>query len=153
MNYRRSDLQMPLYTGHTQNNGASSKVKKKKYFLYYAGTTYTVSSEICPRFSCSCATSSSLFMLTAGLRDQFPRWRRSMRRLCASFLGVQICNYSAAFRTRFKKDAQYKNNVSFKPCTKLALHCITDLDTSKCSTQKDFSCCDAILETGPAVPQ
>ena len=28
---------------------------------------------------------------------------------------------------------------------------ITDLDTSKRSTQKDFSCCDTILETGPAV--
>jgi hypothetical protein len=32
-------------------------------------------------------------------------------------------------------------------------HCtvIADLDTSKRSTQKAFSCCDAILETGPAV--
>ena len=30
---------------------------------------------------------------------------------------------------------------------------ITDLDTSKRSTQKAFSCCGAILETGPAVPQ
>ena len=29
---------------------------------------------------------------------------------------------------------------------------ITDLDTSKPSTQKAFSCCDAILETGPAAP-
>ena len=28
---------------------------------------------------------------------------------------------------------------------------ITGLDTSKRSTQKAFSCCDAILETGPAV--
>ena len=30
---------------------------------------------------------------------------------------------------------------------------ITDLDTSKRSTQKAFSCCDAILENGPAAPQ
>ena len=30
---------------------------------------------------------------------------------------------------------------------------ITDLDTSKRSTQKAFSCCDAILETGSAAPQ
>ena len=32
-------------------------------------------------------------------------------------------------------------------------HCtvITDLDTSKRSTQKAFSYCDAILETGPEV--
>jgi len=28
---------------------------------------------------------------------------------------------------------------------------IADLDTSKRSTQKAFSCCDTILETGPAV--
>ena len=30
---------------------------------------------------------------------------------------------------------------------------ITDLDTSERSTQKAFSCCGAILETGPAAPQ
>jgi hypothetical protein len=30
---------------------------------------------------------------------------------------------------------------------------ITDLDTSKRSTQKAFSCCDAILETGPGAPK
>ena len=30
---------------------------------------------------------------------------------------------------------------------------ITDLDTSKRSTQKAFSCRDAILETGPSTPQ
>ena len=30
---------------------------------------------------------------------------------------------------------------------------ITDLYTSKRSSQKAFSCCDAILETGPAAPQ
>ena len=36
----------------------------------------------------------------------------------------------------------------------LQLYCcslITDLDTSKRGTQKAFSCCGAILETGPAV--
>ena len=49
--------------------------------------------------------------------------------LLAPFWGVQICDYSAAW-------------VS---CT-----VITDLDTSKRSTQKAFSCCDAILKTGPA---
>jgi len=40
------------------------------------------------------------------------------------------------FRVRFRKDA---------PCR------CTDPDTSKRSTQKAFSCCDAILETGPTV--
>ena len=39
-------------------------------------------------------------------------------------------------------------------CTARNSRCtvITDLDTSKRSTQKAFSCCDAILETGPAAP-
>ena len=38
--------------------------------------------------------------------------------------------------------------VRFSRCT-----VITGLDTSERSTQKAFSCCDAILETGPAAPQ
>ena len=50
--------------------------------------------------------------------------------LCAPFWGVQICDYSA------------RNSR----CT-----VITDLNTSKRRTQKAFSCCGAILETGPAV--
>jgi hypothetical protein len=49
------------------------------------------------------------------------------------------------FRAGFRKEAPY---VFSKPYTKL-----TDLDTSKRSTQKTFSCCDAILATGPAAPQ
>jgi hypothetical protein len=60
------------------SRGAVSRVRQK-YFSPYTGTTYTVSSGNCPSFSC--ATSSSLLMLTAGPRDQFPRWRRSRRRL------------------------------------------------------------------------
>jgi hypothetical protein len=49
------------------------------YFSPYVDTTSTVSSGNCP--SLSCATSSSFLMLTAGPWDQFPRWRRSRRRL------------------------------------------------------------------------
>jgi hypothetical protein len=49
---------------YAQCNGAVSKVD---------------SSGNCSNFSC--ATSSLLHMLTAGPRDQFPRWRRSRRRL------------------------------------------------------------------------
>ena len=44
--------------------------------------------------------------------------------------------------------ASFLNRARNSRCT-----VITDLDTSKRSTQKAFSCCDAILETGPAVPQ
>jgi len=42
--------------------------------------------------------------------------------------------------------ASFLNRARNSRCT-----VITDLDTSKRSTQKVFSCCDAILETGPAV--
>jgi hypothetical protein len=73
------------------------------YFSPYTDTTYTVSSGNCP--SLSCDISWLLFMLTAGPRDQFPRWRRSRRRLSAR---NSRCNV------------------------------ITDLDTSKRSTQKAY---------------
>jgi len=55
------------------------------------------------------------------------------------------------FRARFRKDAPGMCTVH----RALNSHCtvITDLDASKQSTQKDFSCCDAMLETGPAAPQ
>ena len=49
------------------------------YFSLYTGTTYIVSNGNCPSFSC--ATSSSLLMLNAGQRGQFPRGRRSRKRL------------------------------------------------------------------------
>ena len=54
------------------------------------------------------------------------------------------------FCARFRKNAHasFLNRARNSRCT-----VITDLDTSKRSTQKAFSCCDAILETGPAAPQ
>jgi len=55
-------------TVRSQKNGAILKVNKKIYFSPYTGKTYTVSSGNCPSFAC--ATSSSLFMLTAGSRGQ-----------------------------------------------------------------------------------
>ena len=48
----------------------------------------------------------------------------------------------------FLHGASFLNRARNSRCT-----VITDLDTSKRSTQKAFSCCDAILETGPAAPQ
>jgi hypothetical protein len=65
-------------------------------------------------------------MLTAGPWDQFPRWRRSRRRL--TMWSVLRCpdlwlQCSVSFVEGFKKHALHKNNVFFKPCTKLTLHC------------------------------
>ena len=65
--------------------------------------------------------------------------------VCRSVITVQ-----REFRARFRKTlhASFLNRARNSRCT-----VITDLDTSKRSTQKAFSCCDAILETGPAAPQ
>ena len=52
--------------------------------------------------------------------------------------------FSSLLRTMHS--ASFLNRARNSRCT-----VITDLDTSKPSTQKAFSCCDAILETGPAV--
>jgi len=43
-------------------------------------------------------------------------------------------------------DASFLNRAQNSCCILM-----TDLDTSEWSTQKAFSCCNAILETGPAV--
>ena len=51
----------------------------RNLFLILHGHNVRLSSGNCPSFSCS--TSSSLLMLNAGSRDQFPRWRRSRKRL------------------------------------------------------------------------
>jgi len=48
----------------------------------------------------------------------------------------------------FLHGASFLNRARNSRCT-----AITDLGTSKRSTQKAFSCCDTILKTGPAVPQ
>jgi hypothetical protein len=52
------------------------------------------------------------------------------------------------FSALFKKNTHHTRTMSF---LNRALN--TDLDTSTRSTQKAFSCCAAILETGPAAPQ
>ena len=54
----------------------------------------------------------------------------------------------AAAAVQVSHGACFLNRARNSRCT-----VITDLDTSKRSTQKAFSCCDAILETDPAAPQ
>ena len=68
-----------------------------------------------------------------GAAGQFPRWCRSRKRL-------SVCSVL--------HHASFLNRARNSRCT-----VITDLDTSKRSTRKAFSCCDAILETGSAAPQ
>jgi len=74
------------------------------------------SSSNCPSFSC--ATSSSLLMLTAGPRGQFPRWRRSRKRLSV----CSVLRRPDLWLQETWKDAPGRCVFS-KPCTKLTLHC------------------------------
>ena len=67
-----------LYRVYTKD-WCGFKSQQEIYFSPYTGTTYTISSGNCPSFSC--ATSSTLLMLTAGPWGQFPRWRRSRKTL------------------------------------------------------------------------
>jgi hypothetical protein len=102
-------------------------------------------------------------MLNAGLRDQFPRWRHSRRRrsVCSVLRCPDLRLQSSMSFVHGLKKTPLKNNVFFKLCTKLTLHSnhrSGHLKTEhterllllwRVSTQKTFSCCDTILETGP----
>jgi hypothetical protein len=76
---KNSKLSIKIYIGAYTKELCCFKSYYKVYLSPYMGTTHAVSSGNCPSFSC--ATSSSLLMLTAGPRDRFPRWRRSRKRL------------------------------------------------------------------------
>ena len=87
-------------------------------------------------------------LFTAGPRGQFPRWRRSRKRLsvCSVLRCPDVwlqCSVSFVHGLEKTHHASFLNRAR---CT-----VITHLDTSKRSTQKAFPCCDTILETGPAV--
>jgi len=124
---------MSYNTGYTQKNGAVSKVNKK--FISHltraqrtpsAAATVQVSHALPPvRFSCLLRGRGASFQddVTAGKGF-----------LCPPFCGVHHAG------------ASFLNRARNSRCT-----VITDLDTSKRRTQKAFSFCDAILETGPAV--
>ena len=69
------------YTGRLQMNGAVSKVNKK-FISHLTGAKRTHSAAATVQISHALPAVRSL-VLTAGLRDQFPRWRRSRKRLSA----------------------------------------------------------------------
>ena len=56
--------------------------------------------------------------------------------------------FRARFRNTHLHGASFLNRARNSRCT-----VITDLNISKWNTQKAFSCCDTILETGPTAPQ
>ena len=112
-----------IYTWCLQMNGAVSKVNKKfisnltraQRTPSAAATVQFSHALLAARFSCLLRGHGVSFQDGVAAGKRF---------LCAPFWGFQICDYSAAW-------------VSYTV--------ITDLDTSKRSTQKAFSCCDAIL--------
>jgi len=113
------------------------KSQQEIYFPPYTGTTYTVSSGNCPSFSC--ATSSSLLVLTAGPLSQFPRWRRRRKRLSVCSVlrcpGLWLqCSVSFVHGLEKTHGASFPNRARKARCT-----VTTDLDISKRSTQKAFS--------------
>ena len=72
------------YTGYTQKNGAVSKVNKK-FISHLTRAQRTPSAAAAVQVSHALPAVRSL-VLTAGLRGQFPRWRRSSKGfLCAPF--------------------------------------------------------------------
>jgi hypothetical protein len=93
---------------------------------------------------------------------QFPacsnHWlaRTSLKRLTHSFIVIRL---TRSTKTPTFTQAFSFHKLSVPPGYIILVWCvffkqcctvITDLDTSKRNTQKAFSCCDAILETGPA---
>ena len=120
-------------TGHAQKNGAVSKVNKK--FISHltraqrtpsaAGTVQVSHALPAVRFSCL-------------LRGQFPRWRRSRKRLSVLRFEVSrsVNTVQREFRARFRKDAPWC--VFPKPCTKLTLHCIHRSGHLKTEHRKPF---------------
>jgi len=114
-------------TGYTQKNCAVSKVNKK--FI-----SHLTRAKRTPPAAATVQVSHALpaVRFSCLLQGQFPRWRRSRKRH-----GLEKTQHTGA---------SFLNHARNSRCT-----VITDLDISKRSTQKAFSCCDAILETGPAV--
>jgi hypothetical protein len=114
-------------------------------FLTLQGHKFTVSSI---KYSCfSCTTSGWLPMPTAGPRSKIPRWRRNRKRLpvCSVLRSPDLwlqCSVSFVYGLELLVVqllvvhvlTAVLNRAQNSRCT-----VITDLNTSKRSTQKDFS--------------
>ena len=75
----------------------------RNLFLTYTGTTHTVSSGNCP--SSSCATSSSLFVLTAGPVSDMASQQEKAFCLFRFEVSGSVITVQREFRARFRKDA------------------------------------------------
>ena len=75
----------------------------RNLFLTLHGTTYTVSSGNCPSFSC--ATSSSLFMLTVGPVSTMASQQEKAFCVLRFEVSRSVITVQHEFRARFRKDA------------------------------------------------
>jgi len=116
------------------------------------GTTYTVSSSKFPSFSC--ATSSSLLILAAGPRGQFPRWRRSRKRLsvCSVFRCPDLWLQCSVSFVQGLEKTHLAWCVFSKPCTKLTLHCNRRSGHLKTEHTESLSLLRRHLENWPRCP-
>ena len=142
-----------LYTGYKQKNGAVSKVNKK--FISHltwaqrtpsAAATVQVSNALITVLQCMHPGSHDTH--THGNQIQCCHHTRSRPGLLPLHKNPDSTNCRYHLVMLFLCGASFLNHAQNSRCT-----VITDLDTSKRSTQKAFSCCGAILETDPAAPQ
>jgi hypothetical protein len=114
-----------------QKYGTYTKVNKK--FSSHHTRAQHILSAVGTVPSFLCATSNLLLMLTARPQDQFPRWRRSRKRL--SVCSVLTCPYLwLQCRVSFilgLKNMSFLNRARNSRCT-----VITDMDTSKRAHRK-----------------
>ena len=94
-----------IYTGYTQKNGAVSKVNKKF-------TSHLTRAQRTPSAAATVKVSHALpaVRFSCLLRGQYPRWRRSRRKLsvCSALrfeVSRSVITVQREFRARFRKDA------------------------------------------------
>ena len=82
----------------------------RNLFLTLHSTTYTISSSNYPSFSC--ATSSSLLMLTAGPVSKMASQQEKALCVLLSEVPRSVITVQLEFRARFRKDAPCRNNIT-----------------------------------------
>ena len=129
-----------VYTVCLQMNGAVSEVNKK-FISHLTRAKRTPSAAATVQVSHALPAVRSL-VLTAGLVSNMASQQEKAFCVLRFEVSRSVITVQREFRAR-----SFLNRARQLYCCTV----ITDLDTSKRSTQKAFSCCYTILETGPAV--
>jgi hypothetical protein len=106
-------------TGHTQTNGAVSKVDKEFISLPIRTQLTTSASGLSRSLMRYQQFTSHAYCGAARLVSKMAsQQEKAFCEVPRSVITVQ-----REFRAQFKKDTPHKNSAIFKPCTKLTLHC------------------------------